>query len=96
MKIWFIGIAAFCSIFSIQVRAGEVGQFQLFQGEYQFVNIKGESYWQKALFKIDTKTGELFVCDSVQLDGKTQGKPGHIVQINQCRPFNMNVAMMKQ
>ena len=27
-----------------------VGRFQLFQGEYQFVNLKGEEYWLKGLF----------------------------------------------
>ncbi|GMV29547.1 MAG: hypothetical protein AMXMBFR59_16720 [Rhodanobacteraceae bacterium] len=51
-----------------------VGRYQLVQGEYEFVNIKGEGRWTKALFKLDTVTGEIFACSSVQafFDGKPQ------------------------
>ena len=39
----------------------EVGRYQLFQGEYKFVNVKGEQYWEKALLKIDTATGQVWM-----------------------------------
>ena len=63
------------------------GRFQLFQGEYRFVNLKGQEFQQRALFKIDTATGEVFICDSNQFDGKHRGKPGTMVQWRGCSPF---------
>lgn len=62
--------------------ASDVGRFQLVQAEYEFVNIRGEGSWTKALFKLDTVTGEMFVCNSVQavFDGTPQ-------QRTTCIPF---------
>lgn len=57
--------------------AAETGRYQLFQGEYKFVNIKGEEVWSKALLKIDTVTGEVWIGDQWQLmdqNGKTKQK----------------------
>ncbi len=60
----------------------DVGRFQLFQGKYTFVNIMGEEYTLEGLFKIDTKTGQLFICGERQVDGKE----GYVIQ-RQCKPF---------
>lgn len=51
-----------------------VGRFQLFQGEYQFVNLKGEEYWLKGLFKIDTATGKIYECRTNQFRDPKTGK----------------------
>jgi hypothetical protein len=42
------------------------GRYQLFQGEYQFINYKGQEYWLKALFRIDTETGAVWIGNQVQ------------------------------
>jgi hypothetical protein len=60
----------------------DVGRFQLFQGKYTFVNIMGEEYTLEGLFKIDTKTGHLFICGEKQVDGKE----GYVIQ-RKCKPF---------
>lgn len=62
--------------------ATDVGRFQLFQGKYTFVNIMGEEYTLEGLFKIDTKTGQLFICGERQADGKE----GYVIQ-RKCKPF---------
>lgn len=69
------------------------GRYQLFQGEYLFVNIKGEGFKEKALFKIDTSTGELFICDGRQFDGKFLGKPGKLIQRHSCKPFEQELTL---
>jgi len=74
----------------------DVGRFQLFQGKYQFVNIKGEEHWLDALFKIDTKTGQLFICDEWQTDGKYENKEGYIIQRSKCKPFEQELVVPKQ
>jgi len=63
------------------------GRWQLFQGEYQFVNIKGEQHWIRALFKLDTATGNLYECKEWQYDGKQHGKEGMLLQKSWCEPF---------
>lgn len=65
------------------------GRYQLFQGHYEFVNIKGEGHWSRALFKVDTVTGALFICEGRQIDGKhlSPSQPGKMVQRHYCRPF---------
>ncbi|HOD36500.1 MAG TPA: hypothetical protein PLR20_11965 [Syntrophales bacterium] len=60
----------------------DVGRFQLFQGKYTFVNIMGEEFTLEGLFKIDTKTGKLFICGERQMDGKE----GYVIQ-RKCKPF---------
>ena len=50
------------------------GRYQLFQGQYQFVNLKGEEFWLRGLFKIDTTTGKIFECRSVQFKDPETGK----------------------
>lgn len=52
----------------------QTGRYQLFQGEYQFINLKGEEYWLKGLFKIDTATGKIFECRSNQFKDPKTGK----------------------
>jgi hypothetical protein len=69
-----------------------VGRYQLFQGEYKFVNIKGEEHNIRELFKIDTVTGKLYVCDGWQLPGK---KAGEIIQRKECRPFEEESVFQK-
>ena len=66
----------------------QAGRWQLFQGEYKFVNIKGEVYWSRALFKLDTTTGKLYECKGWQYDGESYGKKGNIIQKHWCEPFD--------
>jgi hypothetical protein len=65
------------------------GRFQLFQGEYQFINLKGEAHWSRALFKLDTATGEIFICEGRQIDGRhlKPAQPDKMVQRQNCLPF---------
>lgn len=60
----------------------QAGRYQLFQGWYRFFNLKGEESRTETLFKIDTVTGEIFECSSVQFvqDGKGTQKTA-------CLPF---------
>jgi hypothetical protein len=75
--------------------SGDVGRYQLFLGEYSFINIKGEQHWIKALFKVDTKTGEMFTCGGSQFDGKLVGKSGQIVQRQKCTKFEDEISWPK-
>ena len=65
----------------------QVGRWQLFQGEYPFINLKGEEHKSRSLFKIDTVTGDIYECSAGQVRGEQLGKPGTIVQYRECRPF---------
>lgn len=66
------------------------GRFQLFQGEYQFINLKGEARWSRALFKLDTVTGDIFICEQHQIDGRhlRPAQVGKMVQRRSCHPFD--------
>jgi hypothetical protein len=67
--------------------ANGAGRYQLFQGEYKFVNLKGEEVWSKALLKIDTMTGEVWIGDQWQLiDNK-----GKETQKRAWRPFEEEI-----
>ena len=59
--------------------AGEPGTYQLFQGAYPFSTLKGLLYWDKALFRINTATGEVWVARTMQLPATKTG-PGKVVQ----------------
>lgn len=78
-----------------QAPPGPAGRYQLFQGNYEFVNIKGEAHWTRALFKLDTVTGEIFVCEGRQLDGKrlTPPQTGKMVQRHYCTPFENELVL---
>ena len=75
---------------------GPSGRWQLFQGEYQFINIRGEEHWVRALFKLDTVTGDIFDCSTNQFDGAYVGKPEVQVQLTECRPFETSHESPKQ
>jgi hypothetical protein len=74
-----------------QAIAAEAGRYQLFQGEYRFVNLRGEEHWIKALFKIDTATGKLFICEGVQLQEKNIQRNGEAYQRQYCAPFEEDI-----
>ena len=74
-------------------RGSTAGQYALVQAEYPFVNLKGEEHWSKALFKIDTVTGELFVCGSFQLRGGVVPRYPESVQITRCKEFEEEVGI---
>ncbi|MEM5789178.1 MAG: hypothetical protein AAGU11_17830 [Syntrophobacteraceae bacterium] len=74
----------------------DIGRHQLFQGKYHFINLHGQDSWSEALFKIDTKTGELFVCSGNQLDGKLFGKPDKVIQTQKCIPFEHEIEFPKE
>ena len=67
-----------------QVKAG---RYQLIQGEYRLITARGEEFKRKELMKIDSVTGEVFVCTLNQIDGKSRGKPGKIIEKAACEPF---------
>lgn len=69
------------------------GRFQLFQGEYLFINFKGEGFREKTLFKLDTATGEIFICEGRQFDGKLDNKPGRMIQRHSCVPFEKEMLL---
>lgn len=66
----------------------QAGRYQLFQGWYRFINLKGEESRTETLFKIDTATGEIFECSSVQFvqDGKGTQKTA-------CLPFESDLPL---
>lgn len=66
----------------------DAGRYQLFQGWYRFINLKGEESRTETLFKIDTATGEIFECSSVQFvqDGKGTQKTA-------CLPFEGHLSL---
>jgi hypothetical protein len=65
----------------------KAGRFQLIQGEYRLITSRGEEFKRKELMKIDSLTGEVFVCMMSQIDGKARGKPGKIIEKAACEPF---------
>lgn len=81
------------SLFAIASQAAEAapqpkaGRFQLIQGEYRLITSRGEEFKRKELMKIDSVTGEVFVCTMNQIDGRARGKPGKIIEKAACEPF---------
>lgn len=74
------------------------GRYQLFQGNYEFINLKGEVYWNRALFKLDTVTGAVFVCRGEQTDGKYLSPPqaSTMRQRHACKPFEEELVVLLQ
>jgi hypothetical protein len=95
IKTLFAAFLLLCAAASC-AHADTPGRFQLFQGEYLFTNIRGEAFWQRGLFKLDTVTGELFECRSTQFDGKLSSKPGMLIQKTECRPFEGEISVPNQ
>jgi len=94
--IFILFIAAFSnSVFAKEKQDSNIGRYQLFQGEYSFINIKGEQHWTRALFKIDTATGKMFICEQWQIDGKYTNKDGQLVQTRTCKPFEEELVVPK-
>lgn len=83
------------SVFAKERQDSNIGRYQLFQGEYSFINIKGEQHWSRALFKIDTATGKMFICEQWQIDGKYQNKDGQLIQRRTCKPFEEELVVPK-
>jgi hypothetical protein len=54
--------------------ASESGRYQLFMGEFPFTNLDGELYWNKALFRIDTISGKVWIAESLQFIDPRDGK----------------------
>jgi hypothetical protein len=80
---------------SKQPPSGPAGRYQLFQGNYEFVNLKGEAHWTRALFKLDTVTGEIFICEGRQIEGRdlTPPQPGKMVQRHYCAAFEKELVV---
>ena len=64
------------------------GRYQLFQGWYRFINTKGQESRTETLFKMDTATGQIFECSSVQFE-----EAGAMVQRTACLPFENDVPL---
>jgi len=82
-------------VFADDSKINRVGRYQLFQGEYSFINIKGEQHWSRSLFKIDTVTGKMFICDQYQIDGKYEDKEGYLIQRRTCKPFEEELVIQQ-
>jgi hypothetical protein len=63
------------------------GRFQLFQGEYQFINAKGQEFWLKGLFRIDTTTGTVWLGEADQITDSQGG----VTQTTRWRPFEQTM-----
>ena len=87
LRIVFLAIIML-SLFCGNALCEEVGRYQLFQGQYRFINIKGEQYWNKALFKIDTVTGEVWIGSQ---DQYRDPKTGKAFQIRNWEPFEQEL-----
>jgi len=83
------------SAFAQEKQSSNIGRYQLFQGEYSFINIKGEQHLSRALFKIDTVTGKMFICEQLQIDGKYQNKEGQLIQRRTCKAFEEELVVPK-
>jgi len=79
----------------LQAADEQAGRWQLFQGEYPFINLSGEEHWIRGLFKLDTATGNMFVCAGYQIDGVRMSKPNTVMQITECRPFEKKLEFPK-
>ncbi len=66
--------------------ADDAGRYQLFQGEYKRTLVDGSEKYVKALFKVDTKTGELFLCEEVELREDKEGQD-IILARRRCQPY---------
>jgi hypothetical protein len=64
----------------------------LFQGDYQFVNFRGQEFRQRALLKIDTATGEVWIGEQMQVPQKD----GRVIQTRSWRPFNEETELSKE
>jgi hypothetical protein len=69
----------------------QVGRYQLFQGEYRCINLLGEECFEKALLKIDTVTGKLYVCEEKQVRGKHIQKEGDAYLRRYCTDFEQEI-----
>ena len=87
----YVGIALTIFAVSTAQAEGNVGRYQLFQGEYPFINLKGEEHWSKALIKLDTATGKMYVCQQDQVLGKYLEREGEAYQRRYCREFEQDL-----
>jgi hypothetical protein len=55
-------------------QVADSGRYQLFMGEFPFTNLDGELYWNKALFRIDTISGKVWIAESLQFIDPRDGK----------------------
>ncbi len=69
----------------------DIGRYQLFQGEYRFINLRGEEHWSRALFKIDTATGKIYICEQDQVRGKNINRKGEAYQRRYCEEFDQDI-----
>jgi hypothetical protein len=90
-----LALGLLAPIASLAATAPQPGRWQLFQGEYQFVNIRGEEHWLRGLFKLDTATGQIFICSKNQFDGEHIGKPKLQIQRTECVKFEGDVEAYK-
>jgi len=63
------------------------GRFQLFQGEYHSITSRGQEYWLKGLFRIDTTTGTVWTGESDQITDAQ----GAVTQRTSWRPFEQTI-----
>ena len=55
--------------------------------KYPHSDLDGKAHLVQGLFKLDTVTGNLYSCESGQLDGEVLDKPGTLLMYSKCLPF---------
>lgn len=78
-----------------QQKESSVGRFQLFQGAYNVLGIDNVERTYQALIKLDTSTGQMFICSGSAIDGKAFNKPDKVVTSRGCSPFEYEVTYDK-
>lgn len=67
--------------------ASEVGRWQMLELKYPYSDLDGKSQLVQGLFKLDTVTGDLYSCESGQLNGEVLDRPGTLLMYSKCLPF---------
>tara|TARA_R110002167_G_scaffold53628_3_gene153528 strand:+ start:897 stop:1199 length:303 start_codon:yes stop_codon:yes gene_type:complete len=89
-----VSVTVVLSLFFFNIPAhaeGDIGRYQLFQGEHPLINLRGEEHWIKALFKIDTATGQIYICGGMQGLGEHLNRKGEAYQITSCTAFEHDI-----
>lgn len=55
--------------------------------KYPYSDLDGKSQLVQGLFKLDTVTGDLYSCESGQLNGEVLDRPGTLLMYSKCLPF---------
>ena len=85
------GIAALVFCGAVCAQNNAIGRYQLVSGSYSFIGLDGVERQVHGLFKMDTATGEIFICHGTALDGNLVGKPGKVINRQTCKKFEQDL-----